>query len=100
MQLVMFEAKQRPEFPHEESCGGAFVNCYIKGRTPKRAYQDAKEWVQESGWEIVKLEDQHEIDRASFEKPEDGLEYYEQALIDGEVFVFHTYPEEEESEHP
>ena len=98
MQVVTFEAKQRPDFPHDEQIGGAFVNCYLKGRTSKQAYIDAIACIEESGWDILRFEDQSEIDSASFEKPDDALKYYEQALIDGEVLVFHAYPKDDNSE--
>lgn len=98
VQLVMFEVKQRPGSTHKTRYGGAIVNCYLKGRTLSQAYADAMTWVEKCGWDVISLEAQHELDRTCFEDSDSGLQYYEQALIDEEVFVFHTYPEGEEFE--
>ena len=33
-----------------------------------------------------------EISEGDYKKGDEGIEYYEQALIDKEVYVFYTYP--------
>ena len=95
MQLVMLKARQHPDFDHDEVYGGSFINCYMKDRTVDGALNDAKAWVEERGWYILNVEEHYEIDEASFDEPDGGKEYYDQALIDGQVFVFFTYPIED-----
>lgn len=92
MQLVMLEAEQSPDFEHDELLGGAFINCYMKNRTPEQALNEAQNWVKGNGWNILKVKKQHQINKSSLKDSKDGLEYYDQTVIDGEVFVFHTWP--------
>ena len=46
----------------------------------------------EAGWLIISVEDQYSLTRAEAQAAPDSLPYYEQALLDGVVLVFHKYP--------
>ena len=92
MQYLIIDAEQNEEFDHDEVYGGASVGCWIKNQTEKNAYLIAKVWIEENGWRIICLDEQYPISEEDYSDKPEGREYFEQALIDGEVFVFHTFP--------
>lgn len=75
---------------------GAFVNCWIVDKELKLAQKRSKTLVEENNWQIFKLEGADEIERNDFFEDDEGLKYFNQALIDKEVLVFYTYENEEE----
>ena len=93
MQYLHIYAEQDPDFGHDENFAGADVECWIKDQTAKNAYLIAKGWIEEAGWKCVELEEQGQISRDNHE--EDDVEYYDQALIDEQVFVFNVFSDEE-----
>jgi hypothetical protein len=74
----------------------AEVHCWIKDQTQRNAMHIAAGWVAEHGWVIGELLEQRPVSRIDFANTE-YLQYFEQALIDGEVFLYEI---EEESEEP
>ncbi|MCB9173473.1 MAG: hypothetical protein H6589_02600 [Flavobacteriales bacterium] len=77
-----------------ETCG-AFVNCFIEADSFDEANLIARGGIEMNDWRIIELEEFKTITYDDFLDDSDKREYYEQALIDKEVFVFHTYPNEE-----
>jgi hypothetical protein len=92
--FVSFLAK--PVTLEEDGATGAYVNCWIKRESAVVAQAQAEKDIRENGWRIEAIE---QSVRAVEDKPkkEAGLEYFEQAQIDGEVYVYHTWsgPDEE-----
>lgn len=70
--------------------GGAYVNCFIESNSSKRAQEIAERQITELNWQIIEMEELTVINQDTVD--DDKREYYEQALIDKEVFVFYTYP--------
>jgi hypothetical protein len=95
MQHLIIDAAQDPTFAHKKIYGGATVACWIKNQTRKNAGLIAKGWVEDNGWVVLSLDEQHPISEADYEKKQDGKQHFEQALTDDEVFVFYTFPEHE-----
>ena len=48
--------------------------------------------IEESSWRIDSLEDCRVVNDDDYPPDADGKEFYDQALIDKEVLVFHTWP--------
>lgn len=48
--------------------------------------------IKSQQWKILSLDEIWRIPRGHYETEDDGLQYYEQALIDREVYVFHQSP--------
>jgi len=94
MQYLRFDVVQSPERPHEGERGGAFVNCWMKDRTEEEAYRDAKAYIEKQGWMIVNLEIQYPMVLDDCDDEAEGAEHIRQAEVDGEVFVFHSWPPE------
>lgn len=95
MQYLIIDAAQDPTHHHDKEYGGATVGCWIKNQTKKNAYLIAKGWIEENGWVPLSLEDQISVSERDYEGKAEGRKYYDQALIDDEVFVFYTSPKTE-----
>ena len=77
-----------------ESVGGAFVNCWIDRPTAVEAEIVAKQLIESAGWQVVETMEVYATSDADCGLGEDAKDRFEQALIDGEVLVFHVYPDE------
>lgn len=95
MQYLIICAAQDPSFGHKEEYGGANVGCWIRNQTKKNAYLIAKGWIEELGWVVLSLEEQYPVSGETYREKSEGRQYYEQALVDEEVFVFYTCPRDE-----
>jgi hypothetical protein len=88
---MTYHCRPKPELT-EVNAGGAFINCYIESSNIENAKKIARIKIEEYNWSVLSLDDAYEISKETISK--DGLKYFEQALIDKTVFVFHTYPKE------
>jgi hypothetical protein len=92
MFLITYRCKPGKDY-QGKSVGGAYVNCYIKRNKFEIADKISREHICESGWVILKQEDVSKINLMYYKvSGASGIEYYKQAVIDKEVFVFYTYP--------
>ena len=85
-----FEVKPKPTHPKFGHYAGAMVSCWIQRDTQDQAAAVARRWIGDEDWTIIRTEHADLITRET--QLPDGLPYFEQAEIDGEVFVFFTYP--------
>lgn len=97
MQYLIIDAAQDPTFAHDKVYGGAMVGCWIKNQTKTNAYLIAKGWIENHGWVSLSLEDQYPVTEEDYKVKSEGKRYFEQALIDDEVFVFYTSPKDEKT---
>jgi hypothetical protein len=95
MQYLIIEAAQDPTYSHKKEYGAASVACWIKNQTKRNAYLIAKGWIEEHGWVPLTLEEQYPVSEETYREKEEGRRYFQQALIDEEVFVFITSPKHE-----
>jgi hypothetical protein len=72
----------------------AEVHCWIKDQTQRNAMHIAAGWVAEHGWAIGELVEQRPVTRKDFADTE-YLQYFEQALLDGEVFLYEIERDDE-----
>jgi hypothetical protein len=72
--------------------GGAYACCWIDRPTRLEAEKTARSIIAQEGWLIRELEEAKAVDRSTYIENPEGLEDYEQALIDKEVVVFVVYP--------
>lgn len=92
MYYLMFHAVPLSKNPEAASVGGAYVSCWIERATLSEADNVARSWIGSEQWHVDDREEAYSIDRSDYRDDNPSLQYYEQALIDGEVFVFHSYP--------
>jgi hypothetical protein len=77
----------------EERHGGAFANCWAVATKLALARSDAAKVLADSGWTVLSTSEERAIGRKDV--PEESLEYFDQAQIDGTVVSIHTFPPEE-----
>ena len=93
MKFITYHVRPTEESDNEEEIGGAYVNCFIESDSSQQAQEIAKKQITELKWEIIELEEFTNLDQDTVS--DENNEYYEQALLDKEVFVFYTYPIDE-----
>jgi hypothetical protein len=90
--LVTIEALPNPGTEDFDECGGAYVNAYIRESSEASALESAQRVITEAGWSCKAVESVAYVTREDFVEEDEGLESFEQALAEGVVLVFHTYP--------
>jgi hypothetical protein len=92
VRVVLLEARPSHEAPEFKEVAGAFVNIYTTATSEAEALSIASSEMADAGWIIVAVENQYSLTRAEAQAAPDSLPYFEQALLDGIVLVFHNYP--------
>lgn len=97
MQFLLLAAEQVVESGTPETCD---VGCWIADQTRTNAFHIAFGWVSGNGWEVLEVLEHHPVTRADYAGDEDHLlPYYEQAITDGEVFLYEIDDPNEEPEN-
>jgi len=100
---VQYEAEPLPESEDFETCGGAYVNCWVKAKSQTEAQRAASAAIGDAGWRILCVEEECcEVSETRYSEDEEGCEYYQQAVSDGECYVFHQWsvePQEGDDVH-
>lgn len=92
--LVTIEALPLPGSDSAALYGGAYINVYTKDLSESAALETASREVTEAGWRSQSVERVEFLTREDFADDSEGLEYFDQAQLDGIVVVVHTYPNE------
>jgi hypothetical protein len=100
MFFFTFLAVPTPDAKEFHDSGGAYVNCWIRsdGSDRHQAEARANELIQEYGWSVEALEEGAIVNSESYGQDEEDREFFEQALVEGEVLVFNTWPRGEDEE--
>jgi hypothetical protein len=91
--LVSYDAEPLPSSASFASCSGAAVNVWVSSPTEQEALVVASREVQKAGWRITTPGRIRRTVRTDYADAPEGLPYFEQALLDGSVVVFHTWQE-------
>jgi hypothetical protein len=75
-----------PEDPEMGDATSAEIHCWIKDQTAANAMHIAAGSIAEHGWMVLEVLEQKPATRADFDG--EYLQYFEQALIDSEVFLY------------
>lgn len=94
MFLITYHIKPKPLNPEFNKIGGAYVNCYIEADNFEEADLIARGEVENNNWDIYEYDSSKIVTQKDYIDNDENREYFEQALIDKEVFVFFTYPNE------
>jgi hypothetical protein len=86
-----FEAVPTTNAGDFNDCGGAMINCWIKEENGELASIKASSHITSNGWKILLLEESFLAEDGMYAGQE-SIKYFEQAKIDGEVYVYHTWP--------
>lgn len=100
MFFYTFLAVPTPDAKEFHDSGGAYVNCWIRsdGGDRHQAEARASELIHEYGWSVEALEEGAVVNSASYGEDDEDREFFEQALVEGEVLVFNTWPRGEDGE--
>ena len=72
--------------------GGASVNCWVLVASAEEAVVRSKAAVREARWVPESIESVSVVSSGDYSGDHTGRQYFEQALVDGIVVVFHTWP--------
>lgn len=89
--VVRYEVQPLPGTDNFASSSGAYVNVWVEAVSEQQALAIAFQQIQEAGWRIESLEVVQPTTRDDYADDDSGLEYFEQALIDGIVLALHTW---------
>ncbi len=95
MQYLQIEAVTDNSDSPEEQAEQGIVHCWIRDQSPDNAVYIAVGWISSEGWDVLQILEHKPVSATDFQDS-DLLEYYEQALVDNEVFVFEIVDEDEE----
>jgi hypothetical protein len=96
--LVTIEALPNAGTDDFADFGGAYVNVYVSEASEAAALASAQREITEAGWSCKTVEKVAYVTREDFSDSDEGIESFEQALVDGVVLDFHTYPVEPEDD--
>ena len=92
MFLLTYLAAPTPDAREFQDSGGAYVSCWIQNQDRQEAEKRATELIEEYGWSVEALQDGSVVTSADYARDDEDREFYEQALVEGEVLVFNTWP--------
>lgn len=90
MFFIMFHGVPNQHAVDVDGIAGAYINCYIDAVDLISATKIAKKDISKMNWIVLNREEAYKIDDTTIS--DKGRKYYNQALIDKTVYVFHTYP--------
>ncbi len=94
MYFFTFLALPTPDAKEFEEAAGAYVSCWIQNANAPSAQERAAELIRDYGWSVEGLEEEALVSSEDYADDEEDREFYEQALVEGEVLVFNTWPRE------
>jgi len=90
--IIRFCARPDPNSLNFEEFGGAFINAFIDAPTESDAIAIAQYKILKSGWIIESVDEISFQCRDDYADDDEGLKYFEQALIEKEIIVEFTWP--------
>lgn len=87
--FLAFPTPDAKEFDESE---GAYVSCWIRNASRQGAEERATELIRDYGWSVEGLEEEAVVTSDDYQEDDEDREFYEQALVEGEVLVFNTWP--------
>jgi hypothetical protein len=96
---IQYEARPNPESDDCETYGGAFISCWVKSDSGASAKHIAAKSIEGYYWQILSVEnDAQEVSENDYLEDKESREHCWQASVDGECYVFHTWPNEPQQE--
>lgn len=99
MYFIQYEIRPVPGSELFAEVGGAVANCFVAASSEEKAKELALLNFKDNGWEVVTIEDgpflvyrEHYLDNLEW------LEWFDQAVQDGEYYVFHEWPPESQED--
>lgn len=92
MYYVMIETAPSEDNEEKNTCGGAFLDCWVKAETEEAAVEAAKEYAAHNGWEYISTEEVSIAERENYSDDKETLEVYDEACRYDIAGVFYMWP--------
>jgi hypothetical protein len=92
MYFAVIEATPKRQTEAFVRYGGSHVACWINSTNRAEARKKAIALIEGGDWLVKRVKEEKLISARIYSSRADGLKYFNQALIDGEVCVIYTYP--------
>jgi hypothetical protein len=89
--IVTLTARPTRQLEEFAEFGGAHVNCWIEAPSKAKAVAQAETEVRAAAWIPETVDSVRPVTSEDYADDISGREYFEQAIIDGVVIVFHTW---------
>lgn len=89
--FISYETVPAKGHHNEQEFGGAIINGWIVAPSIEAADAQFKNSTLQQGWSVTSEEKSFEILDGNYEEGDEGLQYYQQAQIDGEVYFVHSW---------
>jgi hypothetical protein len=96
MYFFTFLATPTPDAKEFADTAGAYVHCWIQEEERAEAEQRASGLIHDYGWSVEALEEGSTVTGDTYSEEDEDREFYEEALMEGAVLVFNTWPRDEE----
>ena len=87
---AVYEGRPTPEAADAAEVGGASIVCWVRASSKGEAAELARRAIEEHRWIIVAV-DEPWTEASEAAVPAESRQYLDQALIDGECYVFHNW---------
>jgi len=92
MFFFTFVAHPKPTHSKYGVIDGAYVACWVAEPVEDIAEHTAREAIEVQGWDVDELDEGYPVSIDDYELGSESRERYEQAVTDGVVLTFHTWP--------
>lgn len=92
--FISYEAAPVEGSENQKEYGGSIITGWVKADCLEKAEECYKQTIYSYGWVAQKVEKTFETSENDYKEFDEGLEYFQQAKIDDEVYVIHTWPNE------
>ena len=92
MQHLVLEICTHPDLideGHTQQAGKVY--CWVRDQTQTNAFHISTGWANDAGWIVTRVLEHRDVIRDVFDLS-DHVNYYDQALIDGQVFFYEVAP--------
>ena len=90
--LVCLDARPTEVVENFATIGGASVNVWVRAASGSEAMAIARREIESAAWIPESQPSVVVVTRSDYNHNKVGREYFDQAVLDGIVLVFHTWP--------
>jgi predicted RNase H-like nuclease len=96
---AIYEGRPTPQAQDAAEVDGASIVCWVRATSKAEAADLARRAIENRRWVIVAV-DEPWVEAAETTMPRESRRYLEQAKVDGECYVFHTWTNDAEDAEP
>ena len=92
---IIAHVKPTEKSKHSNKYKGAYAALFINYKDIDGAFELAKYYIREDGWDVIELEQEYFIIEDKEEMDENHNEYYDEIIDSGYSLIFNLYENEE-----